>query len=330
MATLVTGGTGTIGSNVVRELASRGHKVISIDIEPVSELGLKDIEPWAGQVTWVQGDIVDKEDLEKVAATAAIDKIIHSAAYTPYGDTEKDDCRRIIEINLEGTANLLDLARRLAVKRFLFISTAAVYAGSDPGDQPMKEDKPLNPRNTYGITKIASESLTRRYGELYGLETATLRLNQNWGPMEHVTPYRIYMALPYVWTRSVVRGEPIEAAPFGSGLTEGRLFNVEMPNVRDTAACMATALDSPKLSHQVYNISTGHPIGLHEMVSAMREACPEARFVEPIPQEDASVDRRLVVDVTRMREDLGFVPRYDLVSGLRDYVKWRRDFNFMD
>ena len=330
MATLVTGGTGTIGSNVVRELASRGHMVISLDIEPVGEMGLKDVEPWGEQVTWMQGDIVDKEVLEKLAAKANIDKIIHNATYTPYGDIERDDCGRIIEINLEGTANMLDLARRLAVRRFLYISTAAVYIGSHPDDQPLKEDTPLTPRNTYCITKVASEGLTRRYGELFGLETATLRLNQNWGPMEHVTPYRNRMALPYVWARNAVRGKPIEAAPFGSGLTEGRLFNVEMPYVRDTAACMATALDAPRLSHPVYNISTGHPVGLHEMVSAMREACPEARFVEPIPREDASVERRLVVDVTRMQEDLGFVPRYDLVAGLRDYIKWRRDLNFMD
>ena len=330
MATLITGGTGTIGSNIVRELASRGHEVISLDIERVSELGLRDVEPWAGQVTWVQGDIVDKGALERVAATANIDKIIHNAAYTPYGDAEKDDWRRVVEINLEGTANMLDLARRLAVKRFLDIGSAGVYAGSRPGDQPFDEDTPLNPRNTYGITKVASEGLTRRYGELHGLDTATLRLSQNWGPMERETPYRTRMAIPYVWARCAVRGEPIEASPFGSGITEGRLFNVEMPYVRDTAACMAVALDAPKLSHQVYNIGTGHPIGLHEMVAAMREACPEATFVEPIPQEDASIEHRRILDVTRMREDLGFVPKYDIVSGLRDYIKWRRDINFMD
>ncbi len=330
MATLVTGGTGTIGSNIVRELASRGHDVISFDIVPVGELGLKDVESWAGQVTWVQGDIVDRAALEKVAGTANIDKIIHNATYTPYGDLEKNDCRKVVEINLEGTANMLELARTLAVKRFLYISSAGVYTGAPPEDQPLKEDTPRSPESTYGITKIASESLTRRYGQLYDLDTATLRIAQNWGPMEHVTPYRSRMTLPYVWARCVVRGEPIEAAPFGSGINEGRLFNVEMPYVRDTGACVATALDAPKLSYSMYNIATGHPVGLHEAVAAMREACPEATFVEPVPKEDASLDRRRVLDVTRMREDLGFAPKYDMVSGFRDYIKWRRDMNFMD
>ena len=330
MATLVTGGTGTIGSNVVRELASRGHQVISLDIEPVSELELRDVEPWGERVTWVQGNIVDKWDLERVATTASIDKIIHAAAYTPYGDLEKDDWRTIFEINLEGTANMLELACRLAVKRFLYISSAGVYNGAPQEDQPFKEDKPLSPQSTYGITKIAGESLTRRYSQLFGLDAASLRLNNAWGPMEHHTPYRVRMSLPYVWARSAVRGEPIEAAPFGSGLAERRRFSVEMTYSRDTATGMATALDAPKLSYPLYNISTGHPIGLHEMVSAMREACPEATFVEPIPQEDASLEHRVALDVTRMREDLGYVPRFGLVSALRDYIKWRRDFNFMD
>ena len=330
MATLVTGGTGTIGSNVVRELASRGHEVVSLDIEPVSELGLKDIEPWAKQLTWVQGDIVDEGSLEKLAATASIDKIIHNATYTPYGNQERDDRRRVIDINLQGTVNMLELALRLKVKRFLYISSAAVYTWSRPEDQPFNENLPLSPRSFYTITKYASEGLTSRYRDLYGLDAATLRLNQNWGPMEHATPYRIRMAIPYAWGRSVVRGEPIEAAPFGSGITEGRLFNVELPYVRDTAVCMATALDAPKLAHDVYNVSTGHPVGLHEMVSAMREACPEATFVEPIPEHDASLEHRVALDVTRIREDLGFVPRFDLVSALKDYIKWRRDFNFMD
>ena len=330
MATLVTGGTGTVGSNVVRELASRGHRVISFDIEPVSELGLRDVEPWGKQVTWLQGDILDSEDLEKLGTMGDIDKVIHAATYTPYGDLEKDVWRRIVAINLEGTANMLEVARRLAVKRFLYISSAGVYHGAPQEDQPFKEDKPLSPDSTYGITKIASESLTRRYSQLFGLDTASLRLNNAWGPMEHVTPYRVRMALPYVWARSAVRGEPIEAAPFGSGLTEQRRFNLEMTYSRDTAAAIATALDAPKLSYPLYNISTGHPIGLHEMVSAMREVCPEATFVEPIPEKDASLERRVTVDVTRMREDLGWVPQYDTVSALRDYIKWRRDFNFMD
>ena len=103
-----------------------------------------------------------------------------------------------------------------------------------------------------------------------------------------------------------------------------------MPYLRDSAACVGIALDAPKLAHQVYNISTGQPIGLQEMVTAMRQASPSAKFVEPIPHQDASIEYRQILDVSRMIKDLGFTPQYDIVSGLIDYIKWRRDFNVMD
>ena len=330
MATLVTGGTGFIGSNNVRDLAQRGHQVVSFDIVPPDDLARRDVEPWADKVTWVMGDTLDKEALEEVASSHGIDKIIHNATYTHYGDLETVDGRRVFDINMMGTANALDLARQLGVKRFVYVSSAGVYYGADPSDQPLNEDIPFNPQSIYGITKYASERLTQRYGEMYGLDTVSVRLAQNWGPMERVTPYRTRMALPYVWAGMAVRGEPIEAEPFGKGITEGRRFNVEHPYVRDTAAAMSMVLEAPTLKYPVYNIATGHPVSLHEMVSAIREAHPGVKFVEPIPQEDASIASRRVLDVSRIREDVGFVPQYDLVSALRDYIKWRQTFNFMD
>ena len=330
MATLVTGGTGFIGSNIVRDLAERGHEVVSLDILPVDDLVHRNRGPWAGQVTWIQGDIVDPRILEQVAARGPIDNIIHNATYTPYGSIEGHDSRRVFDINLVGTVNLLDLARQLAVHRFLYISSAGVYQEEPASDQPLGEDKPLKPRGIYGVTKYASEGLTARYGQLYGFETASMRLAQNWGPMERVTPYRSRMSLPYEWVGKAVRGELIQASAFGHGITEGRRFGVEHPYARDTAAAVSLAVEAPSLSYPVYNISTGHRVSLHEMISAIREAHPEVKFADPIPEEDASEPLGPSLDVTRMVEDLGFVPRYDLVSGLRDYIEWRHTFQFMD
>ena len=179
MATLVTGGIGFIGSNIVRDLAERGHEVVSLDILPVDDLVHRVLETWAGQVTWIQGDIVDPGILEQVADRGSIDSIVHNATYTPYGSIEGDDSRRVFEINLAGTVNLLDLARRLAVARFLYISSAGVYQEEPLSDQPLREDKPLKPRGIYGITKYASEGLTERYGQMYGFEAASMRLAQN-------------------------------------------------------------------------------------------------------------------------------------------------------
>ena len=330
MATLVTGGAGFIGANTVLELARRGHQIVSLDIEPVNDLVLRNLEPWAERVTWLQGDVLNTELIQRIGSGHDIEHVIHTAAYAPYGSLEKTDWGRVIDINVTGTKNLLELAREVRAERFVYVSSTGVYQGTDPRLQPLAEDLPLRPTSLSGITKYAGESLTRRYGELFDVSTVGVRLAQNWGPMERITPYHTRVSLPYMWARSAIRGEPIEVGPFGTGLAEGRRFNVEHPYVTDTAVCLSLILENPTLEHAVYNISTGRPVPMLEMVKAMKEACPGARFVDPIPEEDASVEERQALDVSRMQEDLGFSPRYDLVAALRDYLAWRTKFDFQD
>ncbi len=330
MATLVTGGTGFIGANIVKALVERGHQVVSLDIEPVVDLLRNTLGTYDKQVTWLQGDILDKGALEKAASSANIDKIVHCATFSPYGDDEYNHCRRVIDINMEGTVNMLDLARQVGVKRFIYMSSVAVYTYNTPTDVPFREDMPLEPKGLYPITKFASEGLTERYSQLYGFEAASMRLSHNWGPMERVTPYRARMCLPYEWAAKAARGEPIEPTPFGSGRTEGRRLGLEHPYVYDTAACVGVALDAPKLKYSAYNISSGHRITLHEMVAAMREAYPAVKFVEPIPEEDASKPLGVSWDLGRMKDDLDYTPKYDLISALRDYINWRLKHNFLN
>ena len=182
MATLVTGGAGFIGANTVLELARRGHQVVSLDIEPVNDLVLRNLEPWAERVTWLQGDVLNTELIQRIGSGHDIEHVIHTAAYAPYGSLEKTDWGRVIDINVTGTKNLLELAREVRAERFVYVSSTGVYQGTDPRLQPLAEDLPLRPTSLYGITKYAGESLTRRYGELFDVSTVGVRLAQNWGP----------------------------------------------------------------------------------------------------------------------------------------------------
>ena len=326
MATLVTGGTGFVASNVVKALAERGHEVVSLDIAAPDDLVRRYLEPWTTRVTWVQGDICDKAMLEEVAVTHHISKIVHAAVYTAFtDDVERDNSRRYADINLGGTVNLLELARRLAVERFLYVSSSAVYRGAGIPGQPLKEDIPLNPNSLYGITKYASELLTRRYGELHGFDAVTVRIGGPYGPMERVTGYRAVMSLIHEWTGKAVRGEPIEVAPRGS---------MNHTYVLDTAAGICTVLDAPALPHKVYNNSRGHDTSVDELVDALRQAYPDVKYVEPIPREFPTPGPggygQGPMDPTRLREDLGFVAQFDLVAGLREYLKWRQAYHFTD
>ena len=109
-----------------------------------------------------------------------------------------------------GTTNLLELARRHSVDRFVYVSSGSVY-GDDPGlDEVLHEETRPSPRSLYAIGKYASELLTRRYGELHGFQTASMRLGGPYGPMERVTGHRANQSLLKEWTSNVVKSEPIK------------------------------------------------------------------------------------------------------------------------
>ena len=323
MATLVTGSTGCVGSNIVKTLAQRGHEVVCFDVIAADALVRKYVEPWREQVTFIQGDIVNKGDLERVTAHHNITKIVHAAVFTARRlDIETDQSRSIVDINVVGTANLLDLACGLSLERFLYVSTEGVY-GLDQEHSPDKmvhEDDTLYLRNLYTSTKYASELLTRRYGELHGFQTVSARIGPSYGPMERITPYRAHVLALHDWTGSVVRGEPMRVGD--------RTWGGDFIYMDDTAAGICTVLDAPSLTYDVYNIAAGRRITTEEVIQVLRGLRPSFQVVDD-PSKDFGLVRA-VMDVTRVREDLGFTPSFDLTAGISDYLQWRETFSYQD
>ena len=320
MATLVTGGTGFVGSNIVKALAQRGHTVICLDIAAPDALVRGHLEPWAEQVTFVEGNILNEEDVERATASK-IDKIVHAAVFTGIlPEIERDRSHSIASINLMGTANLLDLAQRRSVDRFVYVSSGSVYGDDLDPDQVLREDTPSNPRSLYAIGKSTSELLTRRFGELHGFQTASVRLGGPYGPMERITGHRANQSVLKEWTGNIVRGEPIQVGD----RTAQRSFTY----VADIAEGVCSVLDAPKLGYDVYNNSTAGSATMAEVIAVLQELHPGLRVTD-VPHHDMS-GRPNKMDVTRIREDVGFVAKYDLASGIRDYLTWRESTGFTE
>ena len=320
MATLVTGGTGFVGSNIVKALAQRGHSVVCLDIAAPDALVRSYLEPWSAQVTFIQGDILNEGDVAQAEAYP-IDKIVHAAVFTGVlPEVEKQRSRSIVDINLMGTTNLLELARRRPPERFLYVSSGSVHGDDRGPDEVLREDDAVNPRSLYAVGKYTSELLTRRYGELHGFQTVSVRLGGPYGPMERVTGHRANQGVLKEWTGNIVRGEPIEVS--------NRNLRRSFTYVADIAEGICSVLDAPTLTYGAYNNSSAdwHTIG--EVVDVLQGLHAGLRVVE-VAEKDLG-DRGHRMDVARLREDVGFVAEFDLMSGLRDYLAWRLDAGFTE
>ena len=326
MATLVTGGTGFVGANIVRQLARAGHRVVSYDLAPADPLVDHFVRDCADGITFVQGDILDEEAVARLGADFSIDKIVHAAVYTVnQTGLEIERSKAIADINFTGTVNLLELARTLRVGRFVYVSSGAAYGMAADNDQTFNEEMPAAPNTLYGITKYASELLTRRYGELHGISTASVRLSTPYGPMERVTGHRAVMSVLYEWTRQAVRGEDLTA----HDLDEGRDYTY----AADTASGVRAILDAPELPHDLYNLTSGVWVTFRRIVETLRELSPGTAVVELPPSGEPShsgAPARGPLSGHRLHQDLGWAPAYDLRSGLADYLAWRRDSGFLD
>ena len=295
MAILVTGATGFVGRNIARTLLDRGEAVVLFAPEP----------PIAG-VPGAQvatGDIRSSADLDKAFATASVNRVIHAAALTPDASAEAERPDVIVDVNIGGTVQLMQAARRARVKRVLGLSSAAVYGYATSEDGWLHEDAaPCQPAALYGTTKWAAERIVHRLGALYGIETATVRLGPCFGINEYATGVRPMLS-PH-W-------QAAEAARAGRECVLPRPMLADWIDAEEAAAAIADLLATPSLPSMTFNLGGG-------TVTSVASWC-EASTVRYGMDRD-----RLPMDTSRLREAIGTAPFTDrLAVRARRYLAWR-------
>lgn len=316
MSVLVTGGTGFVGIHVVAQLAESGESVVALSAEGELDDASRDFLGLGRErVVCEKGDVLDLDALRTVMDRHGVDRVIHGAAITAIGDLEPEAARQAAVVNVGGTATVLEAARMTGVSRFIHLSSASVYGATDP-DVPLNEDADLTPRGIYGITKRAGEDVVRRYFELFGMEGAILRLSAPYGPLERPNPLRTVMSPVFHWCRAALNDDEVELA---DDLVR------DLTYVSDTARCVVLAFLRTDLKHQVYNASCGENLRFSDILSALARVRPGFRFrlreggaLSPFFRDSL----RGPLSMKRAEEDLGFVPQYDIESGLGRYLEW--------
>ncbi|MBU6338053.1 MAG: NAD-dependent epimerase/dehydratase family protein [Acidobacteria bacterium] len=302
MRTLVTGGAGFIGSNLVDALVARGDQVTVIDdLSSGSRENLASALE-AGAELQV-GDVRDRDAVEQAFAAGEPELVFHLAAQM--------DVRRSIEdpgfdasVNVVGTANLLDAARRHGVGRFVNTSTGgAIYGDTDV--MPTPESVPPEPVSPYGQSKQCAELYCGWAGRLYGLPTVTLRYGNVYGPRQDPAGEAGVIA---IFCGRVLDGE--RPVVFGDG-TATRDYTY----VSDIVAANLAAADNAQASG-AFNIGTGVESSVLEMIEALRKAAgldglePEFR-----PPRSGELERSSL-DVGLAGRELGFTAQVPLEQGI--------------
>jgi nucleoside-diphosphate-sugar epimerase len=296
---LVTGGAGFIGSHIAAALLDRGEHVRIFDSMLTGrQLNLTALE---GRAEFIQGDLRDRAALE--AAMKGVEVVYHQGAIASVPRSIADPVGSL-EINVNGTQNVLLAARDSGVRRVVYASSSAVYG--DAPTLPKREDLPTNTLSPYAVQKLAGELLCETFTRIYGLETVALRYFNVFGPRQD--PASEYAAVVPRFLTMLLEGQrPIV---FGDG-EQTRDFvyiaNVVQANLRAAVA--------PAAVGRAMNIGCGTQISLNDVLRLAGELLGVAVAAEYRPARPGDV-RDSVADITLARELLGYQPEISFQDGL--------------
>jgi UDP-glucose 4-epimerase len=325
MSVLVTGGTGLLGANVARLLATEhDDEVVVFDlVAPGSGNVLADLKD---RVKFVAGSVADLSQVLHAVQDHGVESIVNLAALV----TQTASLRPLeaLQVNVIGTANILEAARLLGLGRVIVLSSSSVYGAPEDLVTPIREEQIVLPSTgMYPLTKHACEQLTNTYRELYKVDTTSIRPRGGYGP--GVAGHERAAPIPRV-IQAAARGEPIVKESGADAVFEPSY-------VKDTARGIVAALKWPDpLPSHVYNVSFGQNVVMSSVLDVLKELLPDVHIeVGPGPWEGVLArgkqtdltyrsSQRPPQDITRARNDFGYEPAWPIERAIPDYVRWLR------
>lgn len=305
MKTLVTGGAGFIGSNIVKQLLLDGHEVTVLD--NFSSGYRSNLTPFP-DVHLIEGDI--RNEATVAEAVNGVEVIFHLAASV--GNKRSIDHPLLdADINVMGTLKVLEAARKAGVRKIVASSSAGIFG--ELKTIPIKEDHPIEPDTPYGSSKLCMEKECLAYAKIYDIEAICLRYFNVYGPNQRFDAYG--NVIP-IFAFKMWRGEPISI--FGDGEQTRDFINVQDVVQANLKAAMTYGLSG------AFNTGSGNRITINTLVELLQKAAglkPEVQYREPRPGDVL----HSLADISSARNAFGFNPIVPFDLGLSEYMAWAKE-----
>lgn len=309
MAVLITGGYGQLGSWLSYQFANQDKEVIVLD---AIDKDLDYLEGVKSKITFIQADVLNFSKLVEIFIEYKdkIEGVIHTVAITAdpsfYGNPYHG-----LDLNLRGTINMLELARLFKIKKFLYVSSGAVYG--EVKDRPGELTHHLHPADLYGASKAASELIGEQYENHFGLDFRIVRPYFFFGPGR----------LPSQQTQlfKSLLG-PLESLP-NLKLEKGAEQRLGFTYIKDIAWGTYLLYQAENPKYKTVNICSEEPVSFLEMVRLAQKYSDK-----PTPVKIGAgklFARGETLDISIAKKELGFHPRYSVEKGMKEYARWVKE-----
>jgi UDP-glucose 4-epimerase len=306
---LITGAAGFLGAHLANCLSKEGHHVRGLD-----DLSAGDPQALLPNVLFTRGDVNDRPKLWTLLQD--VDCVYHLAARVSVPESIIYP-REYNAVNVNGTVSLMEAMRDVGVKRVVFISSGAVYGNQE--EQPVKETAVPNPRSPYAVSKLAAEYYVRTIGDLWGIETVSLRVFNAYGPGQHL-PASHPPVIPNFLRQAILNGTLVVHS---QGIQTRDYVYLD-----DAISAMIAAATAPDLDNLVINIGSGTETEVRDLMRLVLQTTRSKAEVMYNPRTDPGVSR-VRADIRLAKEKLGYNPRISLEDGLRLTIerdsRFRRD-----